>query len=159
MRRMLQSSAGLAAAPLVAQRKTEELWSPQFLSTEQSQALIAIGERIIPGSAAAQCNRLIDLCMVLQSDEHRQAFVQALAEFDSNAKKQYGKPFQALPPSQQDELLTAASAPHPTPAFATIKEWMADSYWSSQQGLRDLGSNGRMAWQTYPTCAVPEGSH
>ncbi|HMF75759.1 MAG TPA: gluconate 2-dehydrogenase subunit 3 family protein [Bryobacteraceae bacterium] len=129
---------------------------PQFFNSEQNQILIAIGDRIVPGSAAAQCNRLIDLFMTLASEDHRQALLHALAEFDGKAKQQFQKPFHSLAPEQQDALLSAASTPHPSPSFAVVKEWMADSYWSSREGLRELGWDGRMAWESYPACEHSE---
>jgi hypothetical protein len=160
MQQVLRSTAAVAATPLLARGQAAATWMPQFFSPEQDQALVAIGDRIVPGSAAAHCDRLIDLFMTLESDAHRQGFLHAIAEFDGKAQSQFQKPFHSLTPEQQDALLTEASV-HPSPdsAFAVIKEWVADSYWSSREGMLELGWDQRIAWNSYPTCQHTEAQH
>ena len=60
-------------------------WTPRFLSTEQNETLIALGERVIPGSEEAQCNRLIDSILAIDSEKNKRELVQALAAFDNKA--------------------------------------------------------------------------
>jgi hypothetical protein len=129
-------------------------WVPQFLTAPQDATLTALGERIIPGSAAAQCDRFIDLMMTIETQKIRDELVHSLAAFDSAAHKQYGAVFSRLQPQQQDRLLDKASIEHAPlyQEFQVIKEWMADAYWTSHQGLQDLGWNGQMAWPAFPGC-------
>jgi hypothetical protein len=132
---------------------TASPWVPQVLTPEQNNALVAIGERIIPGSSDAFCNRFIDLILTLESDAKRRQFLDALSAINGEARHRHQKPFSALTANEQSVLLEAAEAnPDLKPQFQVIKEWMADSYWSSEKGLRELGWDGRMAWAIYPDC-------
>ena len=129
-------------------------WGPHFFSAEQNSTVIALGERIIPGSTDALCNRLIDSILLIDSEKNKNTFLQFLAAFDGEAQGRYHRPFRELSPAQQDEILSAASqngAPLYRP-FETTKEWIADAYWTSQTGLRELGWTGRLAWDSFPNC-------
>jgi hypothetical protein len=131
----------------------DDSWQPQFLTSAQSDTLAAIGERLIPGSAAAHCNRVLDLMMTIESTDVREQLVQSIAAFDKAARSAYGEPFSKLPPDRQDSVVAAqAVQTSATSSFAVIKEWMADTYWSSKEGLRELGWNGQVAWSDYPAC-------
>jgi hypothetical protein len=151
MTRFFQSSGALALTPFVcssvegAAVDGAENWTPQFFTPEQNANLTALGERIIPGSGAALCNRLIDLVMTVEDASTRQGLTEAIAAFGS---------FAGLPPQEQDRLLLEASAEHDTlrPQFVLVKEWVADTYWTSKQGLRELGWHGRVAWANFDAC-------
>lgn len=129
-------------------------WEPQFFSVAQNETVIALGERIIPGSAEALCNRLIDLVMPIESDKNKREFLESLTAFDREAQSRQGQSFGKLSAAVQDEILIHASAPgvRLNHDFQLVKEWMADAYWSSQKGLAELGSTGRMAWTEFPGC-------
>lgn len=129
-------------------------WKPQFFTTAQNGTLVALGERIIPGSTEAHCNRLIDLVMPIESDRNKREFLECLAAFDREAQSRQVQSFGKLSATVQDEILTHASA-QGAPLhhnFQLVKEWIADAYWSSQKGLAELGSTGRMAWKEFPGC-------
>jgi hypothetical protein len=125
------------------------------MSGDQSATLTAIGERIIPGSAAAQCTQVIDLVLTVEPEDTRRQLLRAIAAFDGAAQNRYGKTFQSLLPAEQDAVVAAlADGPNSGKAFNLIKEWLADSYWSSRQGLRELGWNGQQAWPNFDACAT-----
>ena len=144
----LKSTTAAAVVPTLFGQESAPPWKPQFLSEEQNTNLIALGESILPGSADAACNRVIDLILSIESAETRQAFTTALAAFNKQS------PFSKLSPAQQHALLEDASSPQSRmhPQFQLIKEWIADTYWSSHQGLKELGSTGRMAWEKFNAC-------
>ena len=98
--------------------------------------LTAIGERIVPGSTEALCNRVIDRVLTMESDQTRKQLMDALAAF--------GTDFAGLQGASTGGPLHAQ--------FEVIKEWIADAYWSSEKGLRELGWTGKMAWSTLPPC-------
>lgn len=156
--RSLLCIAGVAPlAPLLSAHESNQgagNWTPQFLSPEQNETLTALGERIIPGSTAAGCNRVIDLLMTVESPQVQQELLHALAAFDAEAERRYRAAFRRLQPDEQDAILTEASheGSHLYTAFGVVKEWMADSYWTSRQGLQDLGWNGQVAWPAFPGC-------
>ena len=136
IRHIVQIAAG---ATLAAHVGTAETWTPKVLTSAQNQALVTLGERIVPGSAAALCNQTIDLVLTMESEEKHAQLAQALATFDSD---------------KDSPLLTSASSPDSPlhPQFQIIKEWISDAYWSSEPGLRELGWTGKMAWSSFPGC-------
>ena len=135
-------------------------WAPQFFTAEQNETLVALGERIVPGSGEAYSNRVIDLIMTVESDKVREELVQAMAAFDDQAQARHQKAFRALTSEQQDQILTSAvnDKGQLHSQFGVVKEWVADAYWSSEKGLREMGWTGRMAWETFPGCGHP-GAH
>lgn len=138
----------------------DENWAPKFLTAQQNETLIALGERIIPGSTQAFCNRLIDFVLPIESEKNRMELLQSLAGFDAEAAQLHSRPFKQLSSPQQDEILTAASEGGKLHAeFRLVKEWMADTYWSSLNGLRELGWTGRMAWESFPDCGSLQPGH
>jgi len=163
MKRVLQGAGASVLAGRVSTvpanaAEASAAWKPLFLSAEQNDSLIALGERLIPGSTTAQCNRIIDLILSIESDKNQQDFSRSLRAFDQAATRFHQQPgFHKLVPREQDDLLTSASAEHNAlgPAFDVLKEWMADAYWSSQEGLRELGWTGRMAWSKFDGCDHP----
>lgn len=176
---MLQSVGGLALAPAGGLAVSSTLlggqehhhvtgaepdsgqnqnWKPQFFNAGQNDILVAMGERIVPGSTAAGCNRVIDLMMTIESDKNRHDLTQALADFNAEARKRHQKPFAALTPEQQDALLSDASAKNgrSKDEFQIVKDWVGDAYWTSEPGLRYLGWTGQVAWGSFPNCGNPQ---
>ena len=135
-----------------------EAWKPSFFSREQNEAILALGERIVPGSTEALCNRVIDSVLALDSERNQSQLLAAIAAFDREAQTRNARAFWRLTAQQQDEILSAASQRDATlwNEVELVKEWVADAYWSSLKGRRELGSTGRMAWETFPGC--PEHS-
>lgn len=118
---------------------------PIFLTTRQTRTLQSLGECIIPGSATARCSEIIGRILSIESPQNQNSFNNALSSF---------KDFADLAPDRQTQLLAAASVEgHPFyPSFKLIKEWVADTYWSSKPGLQELGWTGQMAWPTFKGC-------
>jgi hypothetical protein len=154
MLRMMQVAGLAALARSGASGQNATPWAPQILTPDENEALIALGESIIPGSRAAQCSRLIDLVLTQEDPQLHQQLTGAIDTFDQASRAQFQKAFRNLTPDQQAAILTAASsAANPLhPQFQIVKEWTADAYWSSEQGLKELGSTGRMAWDSFPGC-------
>lgn len=154
---MAQILCAAAAGPLLGD---ENAWRPSFFTAQQNETLVSLGECIIPGSRQAACNRIIDLILGLKSEETKQQAVNALTRFEAEAQARHHSSFASLNHEQQAELIGKAAAGDPalSPEFAVIKEWMADAYWSSEQGLRELGWNGRLAWPTFQPCPDHQNS-
>ena len=143
---MQVAGTGILTQPLLAQEHEHETatnlaapdsgWRPIFLSREQNSAVVALGEGLIPGSKESSCNRVIDLVLSIESEKNKTGFLDALAAFDSAARKLSGRSLADLPTGGMNDLLTKASAPADPlrPHFDLLKEWLADTYWSSQQG-------------------------
>jgi hypothetical protein len=190
VRRMLAGAGAGAAWPLVAashpiyehlvngeiSEEAEKLgaadWKPLFLSSRQDEMLAALAERIVPGSTKALVNRFIDLLLSVDTEKHKKSFVEALAAFEGESLKRFGKAFPSLDSGQQNELLSDASlrpAKKEAPGsdekehaglrekFENLKGWISGAYYSSEAGMRELGWTGNYAFEKFPGCEHPEG--
>ena len=190
VRRMLAGAGAGAAWPLVAAshpiyehlvngelfEETEKLgaadWIPLFLSPQQDDMLAALAERIVPGSTKALVNRFIDLLLSVDTEKHKKSFTDALAAFEGESLKRFGKGFPSLDSGQQNEVLSDASvrpAKKESPGsdekeqaglhenFENLKGWISGAYYSSEAGMRELGWTGDYAFEKFPGCEHPEG--
>jgi len=147
-------------------------WKPLVLNAQQDEVLSALAERIVPGSTKAQVNRFIDLLLSVDTAEHKQKFEESLAAFEAESQKRFGKRFPSLDASQQDMLLTDASA-HPAKEdssgsaerencdlhkdFENLKGWISGAYYSSEMGMRELGWTPDRVFASFPGCEHPGG--
>jgi Gluconate 2-dehydrogenase subunit 3 len=160
-------------------------WAPQYLDAHQNETLIALSERIVPGSTRAQVNRFIDLLLTADSQENQKKFLASLGAFDGDSVSRYGHPFAALTADQQNKILEAASTEKPgngknedamwfaLPAaassepvritmrdhFENLKGWISGAYYSSEIGMREMGWTGDYFFESYPGCEHPDGHH
>ena len=158
-------------------------WKPEFLNSMQNEALIAIAERMMPGSAKAQVNRVIDLLLTVETAENRQKFTAALGALDAESTKRFSRPIPHLSAAQLDELLSTCSAlvpMHPpenddSPAslkvektasnhpanlgdhFENLKGWIVATYYSSEQGMRELDWSDEFYFESPAECSHSEG--
>jgi hypothetical protein len=192
VRRLLAGMGAGAAWPLVAAahpihellkndaviEEAEKLggadWKPVFLNEQQNERLIALAEHIVPGSTKAQVNRFLDLLLSVDTEKHKKDFVAALAAFEAESQKRFGKGFPSLDDRQQNMLLTdAAAAPAKNDAagsagkensglhehFENLKGWVSGAYYSSEMGMRELGWTEDRVFANFPGCEHPEGHH
>jgi hypothetical protein len=128
-------------------------WQPLFLNAGQAKTLAALSEALVPGSGTAHADRFIDLLLSVDTVEHQREFVASLAAVEDDAKKQLGRDFAALTPSEQDKLLTDFSKREGCrEPFDNLKQWVVGAYYSSEQGMRELGWSGNYAFESYPGC-------
>jgi len=149
-------------------------WEPIFLNVQQNESLIALAERIVPGSTKAQVNRFLDLLLSVDTDIHKKEFVAALAAIEAESQKRFGKGFPSLDDRQQNMLLADASAPPSKEVsagraekgnsglhghFENLKGWVSGAYYSSEMGMRELGWTEDRVFASFPGCEHPEGHH
>jgi Gluconate 2-dehydrogenase subunit 3 len=159
-------------------------WTPEFLDVHQNESLIALAERIIPGSTKAQVNRFIDLLLAVDTQENKERFLASLGAFEAESRSRFGHPFQRLTEDQQNRILTVASTDAPGNApgsknwswfsipsetsperiqvtlrdhFEYLKGWISGAYYSSEVGMRELGWTGQNFHETFPGCEHPDG--
>jgi len=179
MRHYLASPATTQAAAAKARAAD---WSAEFLDAHQLATVQALCERIVPGSLAAQSDRFVDSVLAVDSKEHRQGFLSALGAIEGESMRRFGKPFKSLSEGEQVELLTAAAGgergqpdwiwtpgtavqrpEHPVRTtlrdhFDHLKDWIVGAYYSSEAGLKELGSTGQVFFASFPDCDH-EGGH
>jgi hypothetical protein len=164
---VMRHRSRLASTQTTAGNAEDANWSPQFFSAEQNDALIAIAERMLPGSGSAHVNRVVDLLMTVETDENRKLFTAALTALDGQAGKQFHSEIAKLSPGQINEVLAFCAEQEPPHAehnddapgwklnertpltaapnlrdhFENLKGWIVATYYSSEAGLRELGWN------------------
>jgi hypothetical protein len=140
-------------------------WVPRTLSQEQREAVLTIGEIILPetdtpGARAARVDRYIDAML---SDYYpaadRRRFLAGLERVESRARAAFGAPFGALPAERQLQLVQALNrqafaepagpgsppvggAWHPDDTgpgsfFRTLKELVLVGYYTSELGAKE----------------------
>jgi Gluconate 2-dehydrogenase subunit 3 len=127
-------------------------WRPLFLDAGQDKTLVAVSEVMVPGSAAAGVHRFVDLLLSVETVEHQQEFVASLAAIDGEAKKKFGRGFAALMANEQVALLEDFSTGESQQLFENLKQWIVGAYYSSEQGMRELGWDGNYAFESFPGC-------
>lgn len=158
-------------------------WKAEFLDPHAFATLGVLCARIVPGSEKAGTDRFIDSLLAVDTRERSGRFMQAMGALERAAMERFQRPFKSLSEPQQVELLTAASNAEPSrkdwiwrpgevlkqpertgepPAltlrdqFDLVKAWIVDAYYSSQSGLKELGSTGQMFFTTFPDCTHDE---
>jgi hypothetical protein len=180
MYRHLLETTNLEAA---SARVADSDWSPQVLNAHQNETLITLAEGVVPGSSKAQVNRIIDLLLTVESAENRQKLTAALAALEADSNKRFSQPIPRLTQPQMTELLEACStATLGQPAadenshssakedqkispaalslrdhFENIKGWIVATYYSSEEGMKELGWTDEFYFESPSECAHPEG--
>ena len=155
-------------------------WKPEFLNPTQDRLLIKIAERMVPGSAQAQVNRIIDLLLSIDSVANQKNFVASLSAVDEQAEHKFSKRFSLLTEQQQDEVLASAASgqgsvskiasadpdepePERIPVtlrdhFENLKGWIVGAYYSTETGMRELGWTEDFYFEELPAC-THDGEH
>jgi hypothetical protein len=153
-------------------------WQPEFLSGNQNGILAAIAERMVPGSARAQVNRIIDLLLTVDTAANQNNLLASISALDREAEHRYRKSFPQLTPQQQDSVLAncaAASESDSQPTstdpddpgtekslvtlrdhFENLKAWIVGTYYATEAGMRELGWTEDFYFEELPACQ-PEG--
>jgi hypothetical protein len=128
-------------------------WKPHFLSEPQAQSLDELAESIIPGSSRAHVNRFIDLLLSVDSKPNQKKFVASLAVVQDEVRHKFGRSFGQLTGHEKEDFLKGAfadSAAHKP--IDELKEWVSLAYYSSEEGMKELGWTGTHAFRTFPGC-------
>ncbi|MCL5669935.1 MAG: gluconate 2-dehydrogenase subunit 3 family protein, partial [Acidobacteria bacterium] len=90
----------------------EAEWSPKFLDQHQSETLMVLGERIIPGSSKAQVSQFIDLLLSVDTPHAQKEFLASLSAFEAESLRRFSNPYKDLSETQQNDILDTASNKH-----------------------------------------------
>jgi gluconate 2-dehydrogenase subunit 3-like protein len=135
-------------------------WQPLFLNAGQDKTLAALSEVIVPGSATARVDRFIDLLLSVATAQHQREFVASLGAIEDEATKRFARGFAMLSPTEQEALLTDFSKQEGhREQFYDLKAWIAGAYYSSEQGMRELGWDGNYVFASYPGCEHGDEQH
>jgi hypothetical protein len=128
----------------------------QFLDRHAFDTLAVLSEQIVPGSRAAAVPEFLDRLLAVESLETQKRFTQALGTFEREAREAQGKPWKALTAEEATALLTKIST-QPVDdtsrqSFDAIKGAVAETYYSSEAGMKELGWNGSVAFAPPGVC-------
>jgi hypothetical protein len=158
---------------------------PEFFAPHEFKTLESLAERIVPGASKAKTSEFIDQLLAVDTQSNRRDLLNALGAFERRALEQTRRPWTALTPAEQDEILTEAStmasgvpieqpwAPG-RPAevakpeaseirvtlrdhFDLLKGWISGGYYSSEIGMRELGWTGNFFHNSFPGCQHEAG--
>lgn len=129
-----------------------------FLDQHAFDTLVLLSEQIVPGSRAAGVAEFLDRLLAVESIETQKRVTTVLGAFEREAREAQGKPWKALTSEQATALLTKISAlpdSHPTrQAFNDLKWAIAETYYSTEVGMKELGFAGNVAFVPPPVCAT-----
>ena len=137
-------------------------YTPEFLDAHQLKTLDMLAEAIVPGSATARVAPFIDQLLAVESPATQRSFLGALGAFDMAAVRKHSKAWSASSAAEHDAVLRDASTADPKTSamrehFENLKGWIAGAYYSSEQGMRELGWTGNVFHQELPGCTHSDG--
>lgn len=142
------------------QARKVEGQKPLFLSKGQFDALVVLAEATIPGSTHAKVAQFIDLLLSADTAENQSQFVKALTTLDAACQESRRKRLSTMVVADMDEYLAEVlQSEAMSDSFNHLKEWIAAAYYSSEEGMRELGWTGQHAFAAFPGCNHPDGSH
>ena len=127
-----------------------------FLDQHAFDTLAVLGEQIVPGARAAQVAEFLDRLLAVESTDTQKRFMQALGAFERTAREAHGGPWKTLTEAEATPLLTKISTlPHEDAtrrAFDSIKGAVAETYYSTEAGMKELGWNGNVTFVPPAVC-------
>lgn len=149
-----QSAA--VAKPAAPAAKTSAASALLFLDRHAFDTLAILGEQIVPGSRAAKVPEFLDRLLAVESTDTQKRFTQAIGAFEREAREAHGKPWKALTAAQATALLTkmseAPGSEGTRRAFDSIKGGVAETYFATQAGMKELGGTGNVMFATPIAC-------
>ncbi|HEU4487171.1 MAG TPA: gluconate 2-dehydrogenase subunit 3 family protein, partial [Povalibacter sp.] len=129
-----------------------------FCDRHAFDTLAVLSEQIVPGSRAAQVPEFLDRLLAVESTDTQKRFTQTLGAFERAAREAHGKPWKLLTADEATALLSRISSQPENDVlrecFDDLKAAVAETYYSSEQGMKELGWNGSVAFAPpSPTCA------
>jgi hypothetical protein len=116
-----------------------------FLDRHAFDTLAILAEQIVPGSRAAKVPEFLDRLLAVESTDTQKRVVQSIGAFEREARDAHGKPWKSLSVPQATALLTrmsdAPASEGTRRAFEVVKGIVAETYFASEAGVKELGWN------------------
>jgi hypothetical protein len=146
-------AAAAAASPAPAATGAASL---AFLDQHAFDTLATLSEQIVPGSRAAQVPEFLDRLLAVDSTETQKYAMQVIGAFERVAREAHGKPWKSLTAEQATALLTKISTqPGSDPirrGFDGLKSAVAETYYSTEVGMKELGWNSNVVFSPPAAC-------
>ena len=151
-----QAAAPATAKPAVRAARAGAAPALVFLDRHAFDTLASLGEQIVPGSRAAKVPEFLDRLLAVESIDTQKRFTQAIGAFERQAREAHGKPWKALTAAEATALLTKMSeAPGKEAtrlAFDLVKSGVAETYFATEAGLKELGWNRSVMFASPIAC-------
>jgi hypothetical protein len=148
--------AAASAAKPHSPAATDAAGSLLFFDPHAFDTLAVLSEQIVPGSRAAQVPEFLDRLLAVESTDTQKRVTQVIGAFEREAREAHGKPWKSLTAEQSTALLTKFSGlPDDAPmrqAFEGVKVAVAETYYSTEIGMKELGWTGNWAFTPPATC-------
>jgi hypothetical protein len=148
--------AAAAAVKPQSLAATDAAGSLHFFDPHAFDTLAVLSEQIIPGSRAAQVPEFLDRLLAVESTDTQKRVTQVIGAFEREAREAHGKPWKSLTAEQATALLTKFSGlPDDAPmrqAFDGVKAAVAETYYSTEIGMKELGWTGNWAFTPPSAC-------
>lgn len=151
---------------------------PVIFDAHQTRTLTSLADRLVPGAAAAGVVGMLDRLVAVASPGRQRQFFNALGAFEREARTRFHRGWIELDDTQQREILQDAAGgakarprppgwktgdpiPEPPgpPPPATLRDHLdhlrtmvANTYYATPAGMKELGWTGRTAWKELPAC-------
>jgi hypothetical protein len=149
----LHHTAAAATQPVDAAAASSSLL---FLDQHAFDTLALLSEQIVPGSRAAQVPEVLDRLLSVESLETQKRFTSVMGMFEREAREAQGKPWKALTAQESAQSLTKISAlpadDARRQAFDDLKRAVAETYYSTEPGLKEMGWTGQFAFAPPSIC-------
>ena len=127
-----------------------------FLDKHAFDTLAILGEQIVPGSRAAKVPEFLDWLLAVESTDTQKRFTQAIGAFERQARDAHGKPWKSLTAAEATAILTkmseAPGSEGTRRAFDLIKGGVAETYFATEAGLKELGWNRSVMFASPIAC-------
>lgn len=133
---------------------------PRLLDDHQRRTLSSLAELLVPGSVAAGVVDLIDRVAAVEAEPRQRELLNALARFDGEARAAGAGRWIDLDDAAQLQILRRVSSASPVPGhFLSLRSTVANTYYATAPGMKELGWTGRTAWKELPACTHPDPAH
>ena len=136
-------------------------YTPELLDAQGLRTLESLAEAIVPGSTTARVAPFLDQLIAVDTAAVQRGFLGAIGAFGMAAVAAHGRSWLEIDSTQQTALLEQASTATPAtslrPHFQLVKELIVGAYYSSEQGMRELGWDGTVVHGALPECTHPDG--
>jgi Gluconate 2-dehydrogenase subunit 3 len=127
-----------------------------FLDKHAFDTLAILAEQIVPGSRAAKVPEFLDRLLAVESTDTQKRFVQAIGAFERQAREAHGKPWKSLAAAEATAILTkmseAPASEATRRAFDFVKGGVAETYFATEAGLKELGWNRSVMFASPIAC-------
>ena len=148
--------AATPAEPAARATTTTGASSLEFLDQHAFDTLATLSEQIVPGARAVKVPEFLDRLLAVESIDTQKRFKQALGAFEREAREAHGVPWKTLTAAQATALVTTisrlADGEAAVAAITGIKGAVAEIYFESEAGMKELGWQGAVAFVPPAAC-------